>query len=410
MNTRKMFVLLAAALAACDSDSSGPAQETPREQVRALTVQESKLAEASVGFGLKLFQETVARDAAKPNLMVSPLSVSLALGMTMNGAEGTTYDAMRNTLGFGSMSEAEINEGYKGLIAQLLARDPKLQLKIANSVWIENRFEVEPPFTSAARNFFNADVRKLDFADPAAPRTISNWAEQQTNGKIKDLIQEISRDEVMFLVNAVYFNAAWTHQFDPRATSNQSFTREAGGSVSVPTMSRRGLYRTVQNSDVVAAELLYGDSAFSMLLVMPASGSSIAPLAARLNPSFWNSLVAALRPGDVILSLPKFKFEYEKRLNDQLTAAGMGIIFSDFADFDRINRQIDLVVSRVQHKTFIDVNEVGTEAAAATAVGIAPTSMPPEYKFNRPFLFAIRERSTGAILFMGKVGDPTIAK
>jgi serine protease inhibitor len=400
---RSMFVILASALVACSQDPSGPA----REQPRAFTLAETKLAEASVGFGLTLYRQ-VAASESKPNLMVSPLSASMALGMTMNGAQGETWEAMRTALGFGSLTEAEVNESYRGLIAQLLARDKKVTFSLANSIWHDRGFTVKQPFIDATRTYFDAEISPLNFGDPNAPKTISSWAERETGGRIKDLVKEIKPEEVMFLVNAVYFKGPWTQQFDPRSTRSGSFTRANGTVVSTPFMSHDGRFRTLSSNEVMGVELFYGDSSFSMVVLAPAQGTSLAGLEQKLTPIWLQGVLAGSHDGRAILTLPKFKLAYGKTLNDVLKTMGMGIAFDDnIADFHRIADVDGLYITRVEQKTFIDVNESGTEAAAATSVGIGVVSLPPQITFDRPFLYVIRERESGAILFIGRVGDPT---
>ena len=395
-------------LAGCGSDPSNP-DEQPREAVRNFTAQEGRLADASVGFGLGLYKQ-VAGAETEPNVLVSPLSASLALGMTMNGAQNTTWDAMRSTLGFGTLTEAEINQAYRGLIAQLLARDAKVTFKIANSIWHERMFSALPPFLNAARDYFDAEVTALDFGHASAPGTISAWAERETNGRIKDLIKQIDAEEIMFLVNAIYFKAPWTMPFDERSTRTGPFRKLDGASVNVPLMTHDGGYRWIQNSEVTALELLYADSAFSMVLLMPRDNGSLAGLEAKLTTAWWTDLMASIRQSRALVTMPRFKFEYGEKLNDALTTLGMGIAFDRTrADFYRIAnvRPERLYISRVEQKTFISVDEEGTEAAAATTVGIGVTSLPPQLEFTRPFLFAIRERESGTLLFVGRVGDPS---
>jgi serpin B len=391
-------------LFACEKTPSGPDREPPR----AFTSAEQQISSANTGFGLELFSHA-HRLASEANVMVSPLSASMALGMTANGAEDETLRAMRTTLGFGDLPEDSVNAAYRGLIAQLLARDHSVEFRLANSIWHHETFPVEKPFLDAARTHFNAEVRGIDFRDAAAPRTISGWAEQETGGRIKNLIEQIDPLEVMFLVNAVYFKAPWSTPFDPASTRPGEFQRLGGGVVSVPMMSGDASRPFVRNSDIEAVELLYGDSAFSMVVAMPAEGRSLEDLISSLTPQRWGAWISALQPGRLILTMPKFRFEFKQKLNDALQAMGMSIAFDPFnADFDRITKiRDDLYISRVEHKTFIDVHEKGTEAAAATAVGIGVTSLPPSITIDRPFLFAIRERSSGTILFIGRVGDPS---
>jgi len=397
------LAVMAAMLLACESPS-GPDREPPR----AFTSAEQQISASNTQFGLALFAH-VHRAASEPNMLVSPLSASMALGMTANGAEDETLHAMRTTLGFGTLPEDSVNAAYRGLIAQLLARDAKVEFRLANSIWHERTFPVEQPFLDAARTHFNAEVRGIDFRDAAAPRTISGWAERETGGRIKNLIERIDPLEIMFLVNAVYFKAPWSQPFEPNATRPARFTRLNGTTVDAPMMSGDATRPFVRTAEIEAVELLYGDSAFSMVVIAPAAGRKLDDLVAGLTPARWAGWMQSLEPGRLLLSLPKFRFDFGHKLNDALKAMGMAVAFdATRADFDRITRvRDDLYISRVEHKTFIDVHERGTEAAAATAVGIGVTSLPPSITIDRPFLFAIRERSSGTILFMGRVGDPT---
>lgn len=393
-------------LAGCaEKTMTGPGSQEP---VRPLTAVEQDVVRASTGFGLELLQHVHAAEAA-PNVLLSPLSASMALGMALNGAVGATFHDMRDALGFDGLSEDQVNQAYRGLIAQLRARDPKVEFRLANSVWYERTFQVKPPFSQAARDYFDAEVGALDFASPAAPRTISQWAEQQTGGRIKDLVESIDPLDRMILVNAVYFKAPWTMPFEPNATRDGPFTRADGTVVQVPLMSGDRSYPMYEDGEVQAVELPYADSAFSMVLLAPAAGNTLDVLTAELTPARWDGWMSELTAQRLMLTVPKFRFEYDIEMNAVLEVMGMGIAFQPrVADFTRIADVDDLHISRVKQKAFIDVHELGTEAAAATSVTISVTSMPPVMRFDRPFLFAIRERSTGTILFIGRVGDPSV--
>jgi serine protease inhibitor len=406
MNTHFMMVAVCV-VAACANDSTMPQGPEPE---RPLTVQEKDVAKANTAFGLNLLHQINATEP-NGNLLLSPLSVSMALGMTLNGAATSTFDAMRQTLAFAGQTQNEINVAYNGLLKQLRARDPKIEIGIANSIWYNTGFAVLPTFSDTVKHYFDAEVRQVDFANPASPGVINDWVSQKTSGRIKDLIDQISPDEVMFLVNAVYFKGPWTQTFHEGATASLPFRRLDGSTVTARMMSNDGAYHWVQNDDVYAVELLYGDSAFSMVLIAPVAGTSLAPVAALLEPAKWEALMASMRPARVILKMPKFKFTYEKALKDALSALGMSVAFDQQrADLSRIAnvKPENLYISRVQHKTYIDVHEKGTEAAGATSVGVGVTSMPPMLAFDKPFMFAIRERSTGTLLFVGRVVDPTV--
>jgi serine protease inhibitor len=391
---------LVVALAACAEPGKNPIEPVPvlpTDTVRTLTAQEREVAAASNRFAFDLLREANASETSRPNLMISPLSISMALGMTLNGAAGTTFDAMRGTLDFRGLSQADINAAYRGLIGQLKVRDAKVEWGLANSIWYDNHFAAFPTFVDTVRHYFAAEVRQLDFASATAPQTISSWAEQQTGGRIKNLIQEIDPAEVMFLVNAVYFKAPWSRPFEVQATHDMPFTRADGSTVNVPTMNGDGAWRHIVTDNVQAVEMMYADSAYSMVLwqgPLPTDAS-------------WNNTLAAMTSGRIMLRVPKFKFDYEVELKDLLSDLGMGIAFDpQAANFDRIAARDDIFLTRVKHKSFIDVHERGTEAAAVTVVGVGVTSMPPELAFDRPFFFAIRERSTGTILFAGRVRQP----
>jgi serpin B len=388
---------------ACANESPSEAQPG---QIN-FSVQETQVAGASNNFGLALLQK-LRPGADDSNLLVSPLSVSMALGMAMNGARNETLAAMQQTLGFGNLSEADINAAYRGLLKQLENRDPKVEFTIANSVWHERTFNVHAPFLTAAQQHFNAHVAALDFLSPSAPGTINGWVSERTGGRIKDLIQSIDPMEKLFLVNAMYFKAPWTTPFEKALTRNGAFTRADGSTVPVPLMGRDGAFPNFQDESVQVVEMPYADSTFGMVLVAPREGGSLNTVIEGLTAERWSTWTGALQNGRIMLTVPKFQFRYGEILNSALEALGMGIAFvPGRADFMRIADRDDLYISRVIHKTFIDVHELGTEAAAATAVGISITSLPPEFRFDRPFLFAIRERSTGTILFLGVVGDPS---
>lgn len=384
-------------------------QAIPTEPERPLSATERSVAAASDAFGLNLLRQVAAADDT-PNLLVSPLSASMALGMTLNGARGSTFDDMRDALGFAGLSQNAINDAYRGLIPQLLARDPDVEFRLANALWYRTGFDVEQPFLDAASTNFRAQVTQLDFSDPSAPRTISEWAEQQTGGRIKDLVEQLDPLDMMVLVNAVYFKAPWAEPFEPQATRDAEFTRADGSTVMVPTMSQDASFPHLIEGDLVAVELPYADGDFSMVIAMPADGTPLAAFVAALTPERWADLIGSLEDGRIMLRMPKFTFDYDVALNDALAALGMGVAFDPAtANFDGIHHETrdDLYISSVRQKAFIDVHELGTEAAAATSVTISVTSMPQTLAFDRPFMFAIRERESGTILFIGRVGDPT---
>ncbi len=402
-----VLVILTISASTCTRDFS---VGSPPNQKRDLKPFEKRLLNAVNDFGIGLFKET-AKSEKEKNIFLSPFSVSAALGMTLNGADGQTEVDMANVLGFSGMKQTDINETYQNVIEWLTLADPKVDLDIANSIWYRSGFAVEPSFIQVNRIFFNALVRGLDFNLPSAPDTINGWIEINTGGKIRELIKQIKPTDVMFLINAIYFKAMWTMQFDKSQTREERFTLWDGSPVSCPMMRQRDSLLYLSTADFQAVDLPYSDGLFDMLIFLPKEGKTVDSFIQGITPETWGDWTARLVKTEITLILPKFKTEYNVLLNDVLKAMGMGVAFSpEQADFTRINRERNLYIDRVLHKAFIEVNEEGTEAAAATVVVIGRTSIggPEEIMVfvNRPFVFAIRESQTGAIVFMGKMANP----
>jgi len=383
---------------------------TPTKDPKTVSVNKkaADILQADRQFAFELFKEVLTL-SSEENLMISPLSVSYALGMTLNGAGGTTRDAFRDVLHFGELSDQEVNESYLDLMGQLVTLDDKVQFSIANSIWYRLGYEVLDAFISTNQDYFDAAVEELDFSDPGAKDIINGWIEDQTNDKIKDMLDYIPTSAIMYLVNAIYFNATWKYQFDPEETFDDDFHMEGGGTHTCDFMQVEGAFNYTSQESFTAVELPYGDSAFSMLVLLPNPGVSISDLVGALDAESWDTWFQASFPANLLVQLPKFKYGFKSLLNEPLFDLGLGIAFTDAADFTRISPGGGLFISRVIHQTFIDVNEEGTEAAAATIVEIRELSMPSgptSFRADKPFLYAIRENSTGALLFMGKVGKP----
>jgi len=412
----KRLCLLAIALVlvavGCAKDPVSP-NAPPRITAlpRALTTQEQQIIQADNRFAIKFLKETYrnVRDTL-PNLFVSPLSVAMALGMTYNGAATTTEAAMRSTLELDSMTVDEVNQANQSLIALLRELDPRVQFEIANSIWYRLGFVVEQPFVDANRTYYDARVQALDFTAPTAVPTINTWVNDQTHGKIKDIIANIPDDVMMYLINAIYFKGDWTQQFDKNLTAPLPFHLQDGSTVSVPTMTygTKATIRTTATSTARIIDLAYGGAAFSMTILLPHENVTVDSMLSALTLNDWNAWIAALDSANAELYLPKFKLENNLSLVNPLAGLGMGIAFTRFADFSKINRAGGLTITDVLHKTYVDVNEEGTEAAAVTAVvvGVVCVCEPPPIRVDRPFVFALRENLSGTILFMGVIRQP----
>jgi serpin B len=406
-------VALALLAISCSQEpvGSGPA---PRITAlpRALTAPEQRLIQADNRFAIKLLKQANAatRDTLA-NLFVSPLSVAMALAMTYNGAAGTTEEAMRSTLELDGMTLAEVNEANQSLVALLRGLDPHVQFQIANSIWYRLGFTVEPPFLDANRTYFDARVEALDFTSPSAAPTINTWVDEQTRGLIHEIVNDpLPNDALMFLINAIYFKGDWTRQFDKQRTEPRPFHLDDGSTVSVPTMTYGVEYPVLRTWTRLATiiDLPYGGEAFSMTIALPRDSVSVDSLLASVTLDDWNAWIASLDTTFTELYVPKFKLENNLTLNDPLAALGMGIAFSDFADFSRMTPGGGVEISEVKHRTYVDVNEEGTTAAAVTSVAIVPTSIPVPLRVDRPFIFALRENLSGTIVFMGVIRHPTI--
>jgi serpin B len=340
--------------------------------------------------------------------MLSPLSASTALTMLLNGCDGETYSQVHQMLGYEGMTIDEINDSYQNLVKQLLEVDNDVQLALANAVWYRQDFIVKPPFLNTMDSSFAAHVEKLDFSLPSALTKINGWASENTNGKIPKVMDEISSDAVMFLMNALYFKGTWTQQFDKDQTSIRPFYPDNSSQMSVSTMYGKIPSKAYSTSDYKAIELTYGRTNFSMVIIVPVN--NLAGFLDTFDNDDWQNLTAAFDENpdtyENEVYLPKFKFSYEKVLNDQLKSLGMVDAFdSGLADLSGISDN-DIFVSFVKQNTFVDVNEEGTEAAAVTTIGIVETSMPLPFEVNKSFVFAIRERTTNTLLFLGKVVNP----
>jgi serine protease inhibitor len=392
------------AIAACGSDPSGPGEPIDRLP-RSLTAAEAQVISAGNVFGIGLFREVFAAEAG-PNVFLSPLSAHMALGMALNGASGGTLDAMRATLGFADLSEDDINRSYRDLIRLLLELDPRVEMAIGNSVWIRQGFPVLPTFLATLQQYFDAEARQLDFDAPTAPATINAWVRRATRNRIDGIVERIDAETVMYLINAVYFKAKWTQRFDPAQTRPGPFRARDGSEVRVPFMNRRMTIGMFADELVQVGDLPYGGGAYRMTLVLPQPGVTLDRVVAALSPGQWNAWVGGLRDRDTFVSLPRWRLEYDTSLNDALKALGMEVAFMPrVASFRRIADE-DLYISNVRQKTFIRVDEDGTEAAAATSVEIGIVSAPPPFTVDRPFLVAIRERLSGTIVFLGAIGRP----
>lgn len=390
------------------AESPSPRTEVPR--INQPMTPDPKIIAANTKFGFKLFTEVQKQDQNQ-NIFVSPASVAMALAMTYNGASGSTQEKMAQTLELQGFSLEQINSTNAELAQLLTNPDEKVKLTIANSLWANQNIQFQPDFLQRNRDFYNAKVTNLNFAASDATNQINNWVKDNTQGKIEKIVEQIHPNQALFLINAIYFKGNWSREFDKNQTTDLPFYLPSGQQKQHPMMSQRGKYRYYETPEFQAVSLPYGkDGKISMYVFLPKENSSLAALQQNLNSENWQKWMGEFNQRQGLVRLPKFKLDYDINLNDALTALGMGEAFTDKANFSGMGK--NLSISEVKHKTFVEVNEEGTEAAAVTSVGIVRLSAvqeePPfEMVVDRPFFTAIRDNQTGSILFMGSIVNPT---
>ena len=375
---------------------------------------DDRLTAATNRFAFKLYDQILKRRTSK-NTFLSPTSVMLSLAMTYNGADGETRQAMSRVLEIEGMSLEDVNRAFADLKSALAPTDPKIQLKIANSLWVRNGFAINPAFIERNKQHYAAEIANLDFADPGAPETINSWVNRNTEGKIPKIVDRISPESVLFLINAIYFKGQWKVEFNKENTKPDVFRLAGGERKELPMMSQSGSYDYYKGKDFQSVALPYGNGRVSMYVFLPDEQTGLDQFEQELTPENWDMWMKSFRitPGD--LKLPRFKVEWESQLNDALKALGMAEAFdshrANFSLIGGMNSGNLLYISQVKHKTWCEVNEEGTVAAAVTSVGVSVTSVqqPRErffMKVDRPFFLTIRDNLTGVVLFMGSVTNP----
>lgn len=352
-----------------------------------------------------------SEERGEGNMMISPLSLSLAMAMCRNGADGDTKTQIEEGLQMADEGEG-VNSYFKKMSNQLKGIDKKSTLHIANSIWYKNSFPVKESFLNINQEWFNAQVTALDFASPEALSTINSWCSRNTNGKIESILEEISQNEVMFLINALYFKAPWQDKFSKEKTADRAFTLKSGAEINVPTMNGRVNANYIEDNGVKALTIPFGNGAFKFTVVL--SESITTTLTSLQSTTLWQQIASQSSKRKVNLYLPKFKFEWKINFNEIVKELGVVDAFSatkaNFSEVVEGATNGQLVISKVLQKTFIEINEEGGEAAAVTSVGMELTAAPEDpvtFRADRPFIFLIWEQSTASILFAGEVLDPS---
>jgi serine protease inhibitor len=373
----------------------------------------NQLVNANNRFGFNLFTQLQLQQKSQPqNIFISPQSIAIALAMTRNGTAGKTQAEITRTLGLEQFDTATVDSSYEQLIKTLTTTDNSVELAIANSLWINQDISLKAPFIKTSQDFYQGKVTNLDFANPSAKNTINQWVASNTAHQIPAIVNSISPEDALYLINAIYFKGSWTNKFDPDATTKQPFYLKSKATKPVAMMSQTGDYRYYENEQFQAIRLPYGKQGeLGMYIFLPQTNSSLGQFNQQLNLTNWQAWLSQMRsqPGNIFL--PKFKLEYAKELKDVFSSLGMQEVFNSAqADFSAMTDSA-VAINTVKHKAVIEVNEEGTKAAGVTSTGIRITSAIPqkqpfEMNINRPFFFGIRDDRTGTILFMGNVVEP----
>lgn len=368
----------------------------------------AEVTQAGNRFAFDFLHQAVQDDPDQNNKLISPLSIYLALSMTYNGADSTTRDAIKHALNLDNVSINDLNKTCQALIEQLPAADNKVIMSIANSIWYSDSKQPLPAFLTTTHEFYHATVNALDFGNSESVNTINKWASDNTQQKITSILERIDPDALMFLINAIYFKGNWQYIFDKNATQNRAFTLGDNSTVSIPFMNLRaeGL-GYFGDSAMQMVQLPYGGGNFNMYVIVPRNATPINEFASGIDAASFQTWQSGMRASEVSISLPKFKYSYSvKDMKAVLAKMGMEIAFSDRADFSKMY-DVGAKITEAVHKTFIEVNEEGTEAAAVTSIGIGPTNIGPvTMNVDRPFLYIIAEKTSNTVLFTGIVNNP----
>ncbi|MFC5647851.1 serpin family protein [Paenibacillus solisilvae] len=401
-------VILAAALTT-DCGAKADAKQAARFKAEDVNVQQ---VHAYNEFAARMTKQLLL-ESGEANMVVSPLSVTLALSLALNGAGGATEREMLQMLGADNLSMEVLNQGSEVLTDLLEHGDPKVDVQIANALWARKGTQLLDDYSSRLQQFYDAKVSELDFDDKAAAGTINKWVRKQTHDRIDNMVDSASlSSNVMVLMNAIYFNGSWTEPFEESATRDAQFHLADGTNVTVPMMRQRTALTYKVSDSFKAIRLPYGNQSWGMIVVLPNKGVSLRDAEAEMLADPAQSWRQDYEGGDAVVELPKFKLEYSKSLVAAMKALGMKQAFdakqADFSGMTHLSK--GFYVSNILHKAFIEVNERGTEAAAVTAVmmagSAAPVKEPFEFRADRPFFFAIEDRTTGALVFMGSVSNP----
>ena len=371
------------------------------------TSKSTKIVVSQTKFSLALFKEII-RENPQNNTFISPFSTAIALSMLYNGSEGVTRKELSYLLAVSNLSVAEVNEANKLLVKELENSDSKTKLSIANSLWRKKDLSIKKSFLKTNRRYYDATIKKLDFTKPNSANIINDWVADKTEDKITKIVDRISPDKALFLINAIYFKGEWQNKFNPETTKTENFYLASGNLKQHPLMSSFGEYKYYENQNFQLINLPYGSGRLGMNIFLPQKTSNLTKLFELLDSESLNDWLGEMKLKEGTIKFPRFKQEYEVDLNDILKQLGASSMFNPSkANFTALTDD-SIAVDEIKHKAVIEVNEEGTEAAAVTSIGLTTTSVNVPFNMivNRPFFYTIQDNETGAIIFMGTIQNP----
>ena len=373
-----------------------------------------KINSANNELGFKLLAEV--EEDENNNVFISPTSLLMALSMVYNGADGVTKEEIASALQAEGIDVNELNKANASLMTMLHKDSKQIQLNVANSIWLNENFHFQDSFAQNNKDYFNAKIQEIDITSSKSPRLINDWVKNSTNGKIKDIVEDpLQPETVAILINAIYFNGDWKYPFEKANTVKRPFYLSDGTTKDVSLMTLRKRLAYMENENFQAVTLPYGNGEMSMKIFLPKEGISLDEFQKTLTNENWTAWNADFDANEGTILMPKFHLEYDVELNNSLKKLGMNSAFNDDANFSKMIIEPEPIwISKVKQKTFINVDEKGTEAAAVTSIttesGSAPIDDPFYMEVNRPFFFTITESETNTILFMGSISNPLEAK
>lgn len=379
------------------------------------TDNDRKLSDTMNGFGFNLLKKFDAEKTPDKNILFSPLSIATALTLVEQGAAGETRTEMEALLQPAGFAAQPVFDSSGALTRGWQTADAGVQVDIANSIWLDQKFALKPAFVQMSKFYFDAKSATLDFSSPAAAKQINDWISGKTHGKIKGMVlPEALRGQMLLVANAVYFRGKWQYRFDKAETRDGDFHLASGKTRRVPMMSlhEKKAFSYARSDKVALLALPYGKGALSMIFLLPDKGVSLSQIVARLKDAQWKTWMESLNVQEGTVQIPRFTLESNTSLNRMLQQLGMKAAFLPGADFSAMTATRDIFISAVKHKAWMQVDESGTEAAASTTIAMtrsvrAPGKPPFKFIADRPFIAAIRDNRSGNLLFLAEVNQPS---